>query len=321
MKEFAFYTCDVFTDRCFSGNQLAVIPDAENLTAKEMQSIAAEFNYSETTFVLPSKDPKCSFRVRIFTPRHELPFAGHPVLGTAFILAGRGTLKPEGSTIRTAFELEIGSLSVTVKFADEGLSFMRFTLPEPAVPEKTRLSDSEIASALDLAESDIGFGSYKPAAGFSGVKMLLVPLKNSEALEKARVNAEQWNDIISKNDIRAVYMFTEKTGEELRDSADVLSGASGERKPNYSARMFAPELGVPEDPATGSAAAFLASYLSVYDPEIAEKKNGKVSRIIEQGVRMKRPSELAIQIHKTDGLTGIQVGGRAVLVSCGSMFI
>ena len=304
MKEFAFYTCDVFTDRCFSGNQLAVIPDAENLTAKEMQSIAAEFNYSETTFVLPSKDPKCSFRVRIFTPRHELPFAGHPVLGTAFILAGRGTLKPEGSTIRTAFELEIGSLSVTVKFADEGLSFMRFTLPEPAVPEKTRLSDSEIASALDLAESDIGFSSYMPAAGFSGVRMLLVPLKNSEALEKARVNTERWNAVISKNEIRAVYMFTE----------------CSERKPDYSARMFAPELGVPEDPATGSAAAFLASYLSIYDPEISEQKNCKVSRIIEQGVQMKRPSELEIQIHKTDGLTGIQVGGSAVLVSCGSMF-
>ncbi|MDH5656595.1 MAG: PhzF family phenazine biosynthesis isomerase, partial [Spirochaetia bacterium] len=131
MKEFGFYTCDVFTDRCFSGNQLAVIPDAERFTAKEMQRIAAEFNFSETTFVMPSKDPNCSHRVRIFTPKHELPFAGHPVLGTAFILAGRGTLKSENDTIKTVFELEIGPVPVEIQFAEGEPAYMRLTIPEP----------------------------------------------------------------------------------------------------------------------------------------------------------------------------------------------
>lgn len=341
MKEYDFYTCDVFTNRRFGGNQLAVLPGARGLDDETMQKVAREFNYSETTFVTASENPGCDFRVRVFTPYTELPFAGHPTLGTAFVLASlepdreadreadwgpeqeaapevdwRPDREPDSeadrdegptgsSKKRVVFEMGIGEVPVEIKLEQGHPVFMRLSLKNPALPQESPLSERQIASALSLQEDEIGAGNLRAAKIISGASLLMVPLRDSAAVKKAQANFSVWKELITPA-VQAVYLFTP-------------DGESSER--DFVARLFAPDLGILEDPATGAAAAALGVYLSCFDSEVSGQPAGRFERVIEQGLEMGRPSRLEVGITKNGDQLNVDVGGSAVLVCRGEMMI
>ncbi|MFQ5545251.1 MAG: PhzF family phenazine biosynthesis protein, partial [Acidiferrobacterales bacterium] len=285
----------------FGGNQLAVFPDAHGLGPAQMQAVAREFNISETVFVFPPKDSANTRRLRIFTPAAELPFAGHPTVGTAVVLAASGELALDANPANIVFEEGAGPVDVAIKLVDGKPVTAKLTaprLPEFGPPPP---SSSELAAMLSLAESDLLGVDNVPQAVSCGTQFLFVPLRDRQAVARARVKRELWEPLLSSYWAPSIFVFSydgELQGSDLH------------------ARMFAPNLGVDEDPATGSAVAALGGYLGVRD-----KTNKDHARwVIEQGFEMKRPSKL--EVFKQDGeITKIQVGGAAVLVSEGSMEI
>jgi trans-2,3-dihydro-3-hydroxyanthranilate isomerase len=298
---YRFHTADVFTDRIFGGNPLAVLPDARLLDAVHMQRIAAEFNLSETVFVLPPEDPANTRRLRIFTPSAELPFAGHPTVGSAHVLAAIGEIPLAGAETRIVFEEGVGPVPVTIRAADGKPTFAELTAAQ--LPEfRTEVpTPDEIAAMLSLQASDLLSGTDAPEAISCGVPLLFVPLRDREAAGRARLDHGRWEHLLANAWAPHVYVFsydTETPGADIH------------------ARMFAPALGVAEDPATGGAAAPLAGYLGVRDP----RGDGTLSWRIEQGLEMGRPSFLEVEADKRKGeIIAIRVGGSAVLVSEGTL--
>ncbi|MFI6510849.1 PhzF family phenazine biosynthesis protein [Streptosporangium sp. NPDC050855] len=282
-----FALVDVFSDRPFGGNQLAVFPDAEGIGEQTMQQLAREFNFSETTFVLPPRDPTRSFRVRIFTPDQELPFAGHPTVGTAAVLAGSG---PARQTF--VFEEGIGPVTVTV----EG-GMIRLHLQDPVCETTDEAPPATaVARALALPEEAIVDSWY---AGI-GLRFCFVRLTGRESVDQARLDRTAWEAAIAERWSPHLYVFA----GDLRDGAHVYS------------RFFAPAVGVDEDPATGSAAASLVAGLAQRSPG----RHGTYRLRISQGVAMGRPSTLQGTAHKENGLlTQVIVGGNAVVVGSGTM--
>lgn len=296
-----YLTCDVFTDRRFGGNQLAVFPDAREIPPELMAPIAKEFNYSETTFVLPPDDPSHTAKVRIFTPGGELRFAGHPTVGTAHVLATIGAVKLTGNETKIVFEEGVGPVPVTIRSTDGRPEFAQLSVAQ--LPEFTPGPDAgRLAEALSLSPSDL-HETMKPESASCGTAFLMVPLRNRDAVRRARVNATAFDDVLSGYLTNKVMVFAteaEQAGHDIR------------------ARMFAPAIGVPEDPATGSAAAGLAGYLAVREA----RRDGTLRWIIEQGFEMGRPSILEIEADKaSDKITGVRVGGRTVMVCEGTMTI
>jgi len=296
-----FCTVDVFTDRLFGGNSLAVFPDARALDGEVMQRIAREFNFSETTFVLPAASPAHTRRVRIFTPGTELPFAGHPTLGTAHALAALGEIPLTGETTRIVLEEGVGPVPVTIRAREGRPVFAQLTaarLPEfgPAPPPP-----EAIASALSLDVADLG--EEPPRSVSCGVPFLFVALRQRDALRRARINSAQWEAVFSTEWTRYVHLYChepDRAGASLR------------------ARMFAPSSGVPEDPATGGAAVALAGLLA----SRSAVRDGTLRWVIEQGVEMGRPSRLEIEADRRNGeVVATRVGGASVLVTEGTMEI
>jgi trans-2,3-dihydro-3-hydroxyanthranilate isomerase len=298
---YRFHTADVFTDRIFGGNPLAVLPDAGGLDGAHMQRIAAEFNLSETVFVLPPEDPANTRRLRIFTPAAELPFAGHPTVGTAHMLAAIGEIPLAGAETAIVFEEGVGPVPVTIRAADGKPTFAELTAAQlPEVRTEAPAPD-EIAAMLSLEASDLLSGADAPEAISCGVPLLFVPLRDRQAVGRARLDQGRWERLLAKAWAPHVYVFsydTETPGADIH------------------ARMFAPALGVAEDPATGGAAAPLAGYLGVRDA----RRDGTLSWRIEQGLEMGRPSFLEVEADKRKGdIIAIRVGGSAVLVSEGTL--
>jgi trans-2,3-dihydro-3-hydroxyanthranilate isomerase len=287
---FDFVLVDVFTDRPFGGNQLAVFPDAAGIADDTMQQLAREFNFSETTFVLPPTDPSCTCRVRIFTPRQELPFAGHPTVGTAAVLASVS----EGEAERQ-FVFEEGIGPVTVAVSSETI---RFHLRSPRYESSSEAPPlAAIARALALPEDAIADSWY---AGV-GLKFCFLRLADRELVDRAVLDKAAWADGVAGGWSPAVYFFA--CG--VRDGANVVH-----------ARLFAPAAGIDEDPATGSASAALAASIAQRSPE----RDGTYHLRIDQGVAMGRPSALEGTAYKKGGrVTEIVVGGRATIVGHGSM--
>jgi trans-2,3-dihydro-3-hydroxyanthranilate isomerase len=300
---YRFYTADVFTDRVFGGNPLAVFPDARGLKPDQMGRIAREFNLSETVFVFPAEQPGHTRRLRIFTPGTELPFAGHPTVGTAHVLAVIGDIVLEGEVTHIVFEEGIGPVSVSIQAEDGRPVFAQLTaakLPEfgPKPP-----SVETIAATLSLDVMDV-LGDEPGAQAVScGVPFLFVPVRDREAVRRARVNRTLWEKTLSSFWAPHLYVFAhdpELDGSDLR------------------ARMFAPAMGIEEDPATGSAATALAGYLGVR----ADTSQGTLQWVVEQGFEMGRPSLLHIEADTKDGeISEIRIGGSSVLVSEGTMVI
>jgi trans-2,3-dihydro-3-hydroxyanthranilate isomerase len=275
-----FQTVDVFTDRKFGGNPLAVIPDAQGLTGEQMQSIAAEFNLAETTFVLPPKDPKNTAHVRIFTPRSELPFAGHPNVGTAFVLArlGRG-----GD--RFVFEEGAGLVPLDLTRENGTVVAARLAAPHPLTFGET-VAPEIVARAAGLQPGDI---VGEPVIASTGVKLLFAELASRAALEAASYNTEVFRKHLPMERIVGVHLYV--------------------TAPEIQSRMFAPLFGVPEDPATGSANVTLIGLLALRDP----RPDLTLSKTIGQGVDMGRPSVLEATAEKKAGkVVATYIGGRCV---------
>lgn len=302
MARYVFHTLDVFTDKIFGGNPLAVFPDAVGLTTERMQTVAREFNLSETVFVFPPDNALHTRRLRIFTPGTELPFAGHPTVGTAHLLAETGDIPLDGEETRIVFEEGVGPVPVTVRASGGHVVSTQFSaarMPEvrPAAP-----SVAEIAEVLSLDPSDI-VNDPPPAAVSCGVPFLFVMLSGPDALARARTRRDAWERILADTWAPHLYLLArpvDAPGTALR------------------ARMFAPAMGIDEDSATGAAATALAGYLT----PLAAKTSGTLRWSLDQGVDMGRPSRLEVEADVFEsGVTAIRVSGRSVMVSHGEMTV
>ena len=294
-----FQTLDVFTDTALTGNPLAVVLDAEGLDDARMQAVAAEFNLSETVFVFEPRNAINSARVRIFTPKRELPFAGHPTVGAAALIAHlRAADLLSAQDLRIVLEERIGDVvCVTRKRKGRALAAY-FELPN--LPERLKgepPSTADIAANLGLEPPDIGFDGHEPSLYSAGAPYLFVPLRSLDAIGRAAPGVVPW----ATTDGPATFVYTRET--ERKGSA-------------YHARMFAGAWGVGEDPATGSAAAAFAGVVQAFD----RPPDGEHMLTIEQGFEMGRPSLIALGLVIEDGaVESATIGGSVVIVSSGSL--
>ncbi|UED85762.1 PhzF family phenazine biosynthesis protein [Streptomyces profundus] len=296
----SFHIADVFTDRPFGGNQLAVVPGAEGLTDAQLADIAREFNFSETVFVLPPEDPAHSARLRILTPAVELPFAGHPTVGAAAVLVGQQLVDPAATGGVVLFEEGVGLVSVRV----DG-SYAELTMTAPHVTTDDRPEPRAVAAALSLSESDVlecWFGSV-------GVPFCYARLADGAAVDRAVLNQAAW---------------AAGFGPEVGGFSSDLYVFAGELTDGarLHARSFIPGMGVVEDPATGAAAAGLVAGVAAGHAAGPGGSGGTLSLTVDQGVAMGRPSVIEASARWRDGeLVATSVGGHTVLVASGTLTI
>lgn len=292
-----FVTLDVFTTRRHAGNPLAVVLQSEGLDTEAMQAIAREFNLSETVFVAPPEKPEHRAAVRIFTPGGELPFAGHPTVGTAvwLALADEAEGKPADMLV---LEEKVGLVSCAVSIKGSHAGHATFTLPRLPEPLTQPVEDAQLAKALGLAPADLGFDAHRPSAFSAGVAYTMVPVASREAVAKARV-AASFERAMAATPNGNAFVYCRETAEVGHD---------------YHARMFWPGAGVVEDPATGSAAAAFAGAIMAFD----KPGDGDHRLVIEQGYEMGRPSQITLELSVRGGaLVSARIGGSAIVVSEG----
>jgi len=304
MRSYRYLHYDVFTDHLFGGNQLAVVLDGRGLSGETMQAIAKEMNFSETTFVLPPEKAGTDVRMRIFTPGEELPTAGHPTIGSTFALARTGVI--DRGRERFVFGCGIGPVPVTLTWKGDELSFAWMSQAKPVFGQPLA-NPAVAAAALSLSAPAVA-GTGLPVQVVScGVPFLYVPLTSRAAVDNATVNPGALEDLLqsSKSGAHGVFLFST---ERRSDRATVYS------------RMFAPGLGVAEDPATGIASGPLGCYL-VRHKVVPPAKAGAMLSL--QGVKMGRPSHvhIAVGLHKGGDITSVRVGGEAVLAGEGTLYV
>jgi trans-2,3-dihydro-3-hydroxyanthranilate isomerase len=299
-----FYTLDVFTDTPLAGNPLAVVRDGEGLDDARMQAIAREFNLSETIFLLPPKDPVNTARIRIFTPSRELPFAGHPTIGAAVLI---GLLEaPElirAQDILIVIEEEIGDISCTVSHRRGQAPRAHFTLPRLPQPAGMAGESLAIALALGLDEEDIGFDNHAPCIFSAGNAFCFVPVATRAAIARARPDFSAWPQAFGHMERGAAFLYTRQCVHADSD---------------FHARMFAPGLGVTEDPATGSAVAAFAGVIM----QSEAMRDGSHVLMVEQGFEMGRPSFISLGLEVAGGrLMEASIGGSTILLQQGTIDI
>lgn len=290
-----FRTYDVFTEARYSGNPLAIVMGADDLSDTAMQTIAGEFNLSETIFIQTPDDPAHTAKVRIFTPTHELPFAGHPTIGSAIMLAedahGSGdfsttiTLEERAGLVPVAVHRTAGRIAATLT-----APITPFMVAEP-VPE------TDAAAALGLTEAEIGLPGHCPGVAEGGPRFVFVPVRSIDALARATPTPPAFDALVKRCGTDSLYAYTPGTDAD------------------YQARMFAPGGGIPEDPATGSASACLAAHLD----SCGLIEDGTTTLTLHQGIEMHRPSTIALSIDRANTLTAVRVGGSAIRVSEGQL--
>ncbi len=302
-RSYRYLHYDVFTDHLFGGNQLAVVLDGRGLLGETMQAIAKEMNFSETTFVLPPETAGTDVRMRIFTPGEELPMAGHPTIGTTFALARTGAIDCGRQTI--VFGCGIGPVPVTMTWDGEDLAFawMSQLLPTfgAVIPDPARA-----AAALSLSPAAVAGTGHPVQIVSCGVPFLFVPLTTRSAVDSVTINPGVLDSLLTSANTPAlgVFVFTEQPGDA--------------RATVYS-RMFAPDMGITEDPATGIASGPLGCYLVRHKIVRPEKADGMISL---QGVKMGRPSHVHISIGVKGGdITSVRVGGESVLAGEGTLYL
>ncbi len=297
---YRYHTADVFTDKAFGGNQLAVLPDAQGLTTDQMAAIAREFNFSETVFVLPPDDTTHTRKLRIFTPGAELAFAGHPTVGAAFVLAATGEIDLDGDETRIVFEEKVGPVPVLIRAVEGRPVFTQLTAAKPPERGEASYDAATIAEVISLTVEDLDIGGEYAIEGVSvGEPFLIIPVKSVEALGRARLNLQKWEATIRGSWASEVFLFSPD------DSRGVMR-----------ARMFAPTMGIPEDPATGAACAGFGGYLAWRSPV----RDGTLRYTVHQGVEMGRPSVIEVETDMADAqVTAIRVGGASVLISSGTL--
>jgi trans-2,3-dihydro-3-hydroxyanthranilate isomerase len=301
MRKLRYQLVDVFTNERFGGNPLAVFTNGRGLETATMQRIAKELNLSETVFVLPPDDPANDWRLRIFTPATELPMAGHPTIGTAFVLA-REHLVNIGAE-RTAIRLEeqVGVIPVAFTDGQDGSPLITMGQPPPIFGPDIQ-GTGYIADMLSLAESDLD-NNYPIEVVSCGVPFLFVPVKTLEAIRKIKLRMDIWEEAVKGHAEQHIFVFT----REVENPGSTVHS-----------RMFAPAMGIAEDPATGGASGPLGCYLV---------KNGIVTGnpaiiLSEQGIEMGRPSFIHIQIEQTDEeISRVSVGGQCVYIGEGTLEI
>ena len=305
MKKLRYHLVDVFTDRAFGGNQLAVFTDARGLSPEIMQAVAKELNLSETTFVLPPEDSRNDYRVRIFTPAAELPMAGHPTVGTAFVLATERMIEHSGQETAVNFEEGVGTIPVSIEWQDGSPAYIQMSQPLPVFGP--HFADAgRIAEILSVEVRAI-LETHLPMQVVScGVPFLFVPLKTLQDVRSIRFRVDVWERTLREFESSHVFVFTLETETE---GSTVHS------------RMFAPALGINEDPATGGASGPLGCYL-VRHKIIVPDGNGKVECISEQGMEMGRPSFIKIVIEQNgEKISGVKIKGQCILMGEGHLFV
>jgi trans-2,3-dihydro-3-hydroxyanthranilate isomerase len=301
--ELPFHTLDVFTDRTFGGNPLGVFPDASHLPTDLMQSIAGEMNLSETVFLGPPETAAGTARVRIFTPAVEVPFAGHPTIGTAIFLAGDAPGRTMSGEITMVLEENVGPVPVSVRFEAGRPTFAQFTTARLPEHRRSPYAAAELAAMVGLDPADVCPPGLRPEMVSCGLPYHIVPVCSVEAVKRARLDLGLWRRMMADSWAHHVYL--------------VCLAAEGEGV-DVRVRMFAPGSGVEEDPATGSAAAALGGYLSKADG----RTEGQLTWTVEQGLEMGRPSLLFVEADRAGGsTTAVRVGGRALRVSHGTMTV
>jgi len=292
-----FATLDVFTSKRLTGNPLAVVLDCDGLEAATMQAIAREFNLPETVFVLPSSDVGSRARLRIFTPGREIPFAGHPTVGTAVLLG----LMDGGGAAEMVLEEGVGPVRCEVERIDGERGRAKFDVPQEPRQLAMIEDPADMAAALSLTLDDLGCGGFAPATWSAGNAITFLPVRGLDAVRRARIDSAQWEQGFPANERPIAYVFCNETVDKDH---------------HFHARMFSPAFGVPEDPATGSAAAAFAGMLAK-DGGLAD---GEHRFAIEQGYEMGRPSVMHLDLTMREGrLNAAFVGGEAVRVLQGTI--
>lgn len=291
MRKLHYHLVDVFTDRAFGGNQLAVCTDGAGLPTDVMQSIAKEFNLAETTFVLPRESDDSDYRLRIFTPGTELPMAGHPTVGTTFVLARERMIPWTGSPTTVRLEEGVGVLPVAVTGEEGAPEFVTMSQPLPTFGATFEDRDL-IAEMLTLDASAID--PDLPVQTVScGVPFLFIPLAGLDAIRAVSFRADVWDRVSEDVGAHGAFIFC----REVENAGSTVHS-----------RMFAPDLGIHEDPATGGASGPLGSYLVRYG---VVESDGTARFVSEQGIELGRPSFIHIEIdHAGDHITGVRVGGQ-----------
>lgn len=318
--EIRYHTLDVFTDRIFGGNPLAVFPDAAGIDDGTMQRVARELNLSESVFLTPPRTPEGTRRVRIFTPVTEVPFAGHPTVGTAYFLAASGAVEigEEGGTV--VLEEGVGPVEVAVEVEGGLPSATRLTAagepehrPLPwSTDGDTAGGRARLAEMVSLPEEAIGFGgravagcegAFEPEVVSAGLPFVVIPVRDLAGIRRARLDTAVWERLTREAWSRMIYLVCPEAEAEGVDQH---------------VRMFAPGAGVPEDPATGSAAAALGAWLG----RRSARRDARLRWRVEQGLEIGRPSLLEVDVEVSDGsVRSIRVGGRSVLVGRGVLRI
>ncbi|HEV2914845.1 MAG TPA: PhzF family phenazine biosynthesis protein [Pyrinomonadaceae bacterium] len=304
MRKIRYHLVDVFTDRPFGGNQLAVFTDGRGLSSELMQAIAKELNLSETTFVLPPEHRDNDYRVRIFTPAVELPMAGHPTIGTSFVLAREGMIERAARAATLRLEEGVGTIPVTIEWSDKGPAFIEMSQPLP-VFGATFTDARAIAEMLSLEARTITDTGLPIEVVSCGLPFLFVPLKDLEAVRNIRFRIDVWEKALRDFEATHVFVFTTETQ---------VAGST------VHSRMFAPAAGITEDPATGAASGPLGCYLVRHKVFPRERVTRYVS---EQGLEMGRPSFIRIRIESNEegDITGVRVGGQCRFIGEGHLEI
>lgn len=305
MKTLQYTLADVFTEVPFGGNQLAVVEGREDLTGEAMQKIARELNLSETVFVFPPAKEENVMQLRIFTPQMELPMAGHPTIGAAFVLASSGTVPAEEGTNEWVLEEQVGEIPVTVHKEEGQIVKVEMKQPLPVFSGEFR-NRRLAADLLSLTEEDL-LPDFPIQTISSGVPFLFIPLRSLQAIQRIHFRLDLWEQHFSGNaEVQHIFTFTTET--DHRESA-------------VHARMFAPAMGIAEDPATGAASGPLGAYL--VEHKVLTKSESAIHAIrSEQGYEMGRPSSIDITVSgNSGGIEGVKIGGTAVIIGKGQLFI
>jgi trans-2,3-dihydro-3-hydroxyanthranilate isomerase len=293
-----FVTCDVFTSRPFAGNPLLVVPDARGLSTAQMQAIAREINYSESTFVLPPDDPRHSYRQRTFVPFKEIPYAGHPTVGTAVVMAALGKVGVNGET-EISIEVGFGPLTLELIREEGSIRRVRMEQGRPAWEKPLAEGASRVRAAAAIGLPPSALHPDLPMQVVStGNRTLVLPLRDVASVSEAAADVRALNALEKELDVLIAYLFA----------------FDGER---VHARAFCPGAGVPEDPATGSAAGPLGIYLALH----GALPGGAPHFLVDQGIEMGRPSEIEVTVERgADGApSGVRVAGSAVLMMQGHL--
>lgn len=296
-----YVTADVFTETSFQGNPVAVVLDCEGLSSEQMQSIAAEFAYSETTFVLPPRNPAHTAWVRIFTPTREIPFAGHPNIGTAFVLATNAADAGEPLPNTLVFDEASGVITVRLLMRGGTVVGGELVAPEPLFVG-SEASVDRVAACLSLGVGDIGIDAHLPIVASVGLPFLIVELASRDALRRCVPNPVGYKETLPLDGAVSIYAYTRDVGED-----GIAAGC------DLQSRMFTPRM--TEDSATGSATAATVALLA------AVHSASEMTLRVRQGVDMGRPSTLLASYAQSGGASAVRVGGSCVTVMDGSFWL